>query len=449
MCFCCNSLGLVTSCTWLLHVPVRDRAAPVAGVGRCQARVALNIPFQLTKDQRRASRRVLEFMNDSRSREFLVWAACGSGKTEVVCAAIESVLNRGGTVLYVVPRQSAASDIHARLDHFLRGIRVGLQSGSKRIAGQDSRFLVCTAHQTLRFRHAADLVVFDEVDAYPCVPGGFLESAVRRSARRDGKIVYLTATPDSHMFERVRNRSLPFCVISARHHGRPVPVPRVLSVRAASAQLGRFGVSPIRAAGDGCPLGEIGRPARDSGAADAGMTQIGSAKQCLLRMVRGAAPQFGRAVRSFRVLELCLLCAAAADPSPALVFVPTVRLVELARDLLCGLSADCWPGVKWGFCHSKTPDSDDILRALREGRVTSVVTTTVLERGITVSGVNVTVLRADSCVFDARSLVQMAGRAGRTSECPTGSVVFSVVRTNREVETAVRMIEFMNDRLIQ
>ena len=46
---------------------VRDRAAPVAGVGRCQARVALNIPFQLTKDQRRASERVLEFMNDSRS----------------------------------------------------------------------------------------------------------------------------------------------------------------------------------------------------------------------------------------------------------------------------------------------------------------------------------------------------------------------------------------------
>ena len=89
------------------------------------------------------------------------------------------------------------------------------------------------------------------------------------------------------------------------------------------------------------------------------------------------------------------------------------------------------------------------MRQLREGSITSAVTTTVLERGVTIPGVDVIVLRADSSVFDARSLVQMAGRAGRTSECPTGRVIFVVERTNREVEAAIKMIEFMNDRLVR
>lgn len=475
MCLCCSSLGLMTSCTWLLHIPAGDRSDAVACDGSRGPNVSLNIPFELTKAQRKASRRVQEFVSDSQSEEFLVWAACGSGKTEVVCGAIEYVLNRGGTVLYVVPRRSAAGDIHARLERFFRGIRIGLQSGSRRVAAQGSPFLVCTAHQTLRLRHVADLVVFDEVDAYPCVPGGFLESAVKRSVRSDGKIVYLTATPDSSMFGRVRNKSLPFCLISTRHHGRPVPVPSVLCVRTTEPRAKRPCVAGMLDADQECPFADINRPAANSRAADSGETQVAFPKQCLCRMAAGAAARFtgaapfGRAAESprgaiatlrgpsssfsgdsatFRPEELCLLCAAAVDPSPTLVFVPTIRLVERARGILGEFSERCWPDARWGFCHSKTSDSEGVLTQLREGGVTSVVTTTVLERGITVSGVNVIVLRADSSVFDARSLVQMAGRAGRTSECPTGSVVFAVERTTTEVETAIKMIEFMNDRLV-
>lgn len=455
MCLCCSSLGLISSCTWLLHVPAGDSSCFVAGQSSGLSSVTLNIPFQLTKAQRRASKQVQEFVTDGRSREFLIWAACGSGKTEVVCGAIESVLNRGGTVLYVVPRQSAAGDIHARLDRFFRGVRIGLQSGKRRVAAQGSRFLVCTAHQTLRFRHAADLVVFDEVDAYPCVPGGFLENAVRRSARRDGKIVYLTATPDSAMFERIRNRSLPFCLISTRHHGRPVPVPIVLCVRTTEPRVRRRGFPGTLAAGQGCLLGEVNRHEADSGLRGANAAQTGLPKQCLRALVERAGSHSGRTAAHFEASttfhrhELCLICAAAVDRSPTLVFVPTIRLVEQARSLLCEVSEDCWPAARWGFCHSKTSDSEDVLRQLREGSITSAVTTTVLERGVTIPGVDVIVLRADSSVFDARSLVQMAGRAGRTSECPTGRVIFVVERTNREVEAAIKMIEFMNDRLVR
>ena len=287
------------------------------------------------------------------------------------------------------------------------GMRVGLVR-LKAHRAQDA-VMVCTAHQTLRLRHVADLAVFDEVDAYPCVPGGFLENAVRRSVRPGGKIVYLTATPDSVMFERIRRRSLSFCLISTRHHGRPLPVPRVLSVRTARAGVWRPDGSGISGAGEGCPLKDINRPPADGGCADSCTAQIVLPRQCLCRRVEGAASPFSR-------YELCLLCAAAADRSPTLVFVPTIRLVEQARSLLRELSGDCWPQASGGFCHSKTSDSEDVLRQLKEGRITSVVTTTVLERGVTIPGVNVTVMRADSRVFDARSSTD--GRKGGRIQAP-------------------------------
>ena len=440
MCLCCSSLGLMTSCTWLLHVPAGDGSDRAADRDSRRSTVTLSIPFQLTQAQRRAANRVQEFVSCGRSREFLVWAACGSGKTEVVCPAIESVLNRGGTVLYVVPRQSAAGDIHARLDAFFMGMRVGLQSGLRRIAAQDARLLVCTAHQTLRLRHVADLAVFDEVDAYPCVPGGFLENAVRRSVRPGGKIVYLTATPDSVMFERIRRRSLSFCLISTRHHGRPLPVPRVLSVRTARAGVWRPDGSGISGAGEGCPLKDINRPPADGGCADSCTAQIVLPRQCLCRRVEGAASPFSR-------YELCLLCAAAADRSPTLVFD--------ADDPTCGATEVCSASCR-GIAGRKRVGVLPLEDVGQRGRSEAVEGRPNHvgrydhgpRRSVTIPGSTSTVMRADSRVFDARSLATDGRKGGQDVKRPDRQVA-AVDKTCREVEAAIKIIVFMNDRLAQ
>ena len=53
-----------------------------------------------------------------------------------------------------------------------------------------------------------------------------------------------------------------------------------------------------------------------------------------------------------------------------------------------------------------------------------MVTTSVLERGITVPKADVIVLYAHDDLYDARTLIQMAGRSGRAASHPIGSVYF-------------------------
>lgn len=70
--------------------------------------------------------------------------------------------------------------------------------------------------------------------------------------------------------------------------------------------------------------------------------------------------------------------------------------------------------------------------------------TTIMERGTTVPGVDVCVWRADHGVFDQAGLVQMAGRAGRTFAYPDGDVLFLLDERSEAAEACVRMIREAN-----
>ena len=74
----------------------------------------------------------------------------------------------------------------------------------------------------------------------------------------------------------------------------------------------------------------------------------------------------------------------------------------------------------------------------------SLITTTVLERGITLPRCHVLVVGADHPVFDAPTLVQIAGRVGRSADYRSGEVWFvSAERTEGQLQ-AVREIRWMN-----
>ncbi|MED5018453.1 helicase-related protein, partial [Paenibacillus chibensis] len=101
-----------------------------------------------------------------------------------------------------------------------------------------------------------------------------------------------------------------------------------------------------------------------------------------------------------------------------------------------------------GFCVEGT-SSEDPLRAakvtrFRQRDIRLLVTTTILERGVTVPRSDVFIADADSGLFDEASLVQMAGRAGRSSEDPAGRVVFASPQWTLSQKRAVRQITVMN-----
>ena len=103
--------------------------------------------------------------------------------------------------------------------------------------------------------------------------------------------------------------------------------------------------------------------------------------------------------------------------APRMVFVPTVRGTEIMAFLL-SLFLPCMS------CTSRTPERDAVMEEFRNSKDSVLCCTSLAERGLTVTGVQIAVWQADSPVYDEAALIQMAGRAGRRIEEPEGDVLF-------------------------
>ncbi|QGG47477.1 DEAD/DEAH box helicase [Heliorestis convoluta] len=69
-----------------------------------------------------------------------------------------------------------------------------------------------------------------------------------------------------------------------------------------------------------------------------------------------------------------------------------------------------------------------------------------MERGITVPRANVVVLFAENeRIYDERTLIQMAGRAGRSTERPFGEAWFVGTRVTASMKEAERSIRWLNE----
>ena len=82
--------------------------------------------------------------------------------------------------------------------------------------------------------------------------------------------------------------------------------------------------------------------------------------------------------------------------------------------------------------------------ALRNGEVAGLLTTTILERGITIPRVQVAVIGAESAIFTASALIQISGRVGRAQHEPTGDIVFFHHGVTRDMDAARREILRLN-----
>ena len=106
------------------------------------------------------------------------------------------------------------------------------------------------------------------------------------------------------------------------------------------------------------------------------------------------------------------------EEKPIFVFAPTIEECERTFMLLNVV-------FKGGnYVHSKRKDREKIIENFRQNRYPFLVTTSVLERGVTVKNLQVIVFHAENTVYDKGTLIQIAGRAGRKADAPTGDVYF-------------------------
>ena len=324
----------------------------------------------------------------------LVWAVTGAGKTEVAFGAAEAVLRLGGRVLFAVPRREIAAELALRAERAFGGRRARLlmgRGGGEGAGGTPNS----AAGWAAPLRDA--LVV-----------------ATTHQALRLYRAFALVILDEFDAFPYAGSDMLTLAVRRAAH-------PQGFRV-VMSATPGQEHLTTARQAG--WPVVHI--PARHHGY-PLPVPQVWI-DRAMSRWQQ--APDDPSRVPAFVVAWL-------ADRRPdsrVLVFCPTVALAERVA-----------ASLRAPVCHSAHPRRAQTLAEFASSRSGVLVTTTLLERGVTFPGVDVMVAFADhEAIFDEAALVQMAGRAGRSAERPDGRVLFAAATRTRAMAQAVDAIEAMN-----
>lgn len=126
----------------------------------------------------------------------------------------------------------------------------------------------------------------------------------------------------------------------------------------------------------------------------------------------------------------------------AQIFVFVSRIAHI--DELLQLLRRVFPGIAIEGTSSQDPARAEKVLEFRNRAISLLVTTTILERGVTVPRSDVFILDADSGLFDEAALVQMAGRAGRSADDPAGQVIFASAEWSRSQRAAISQIRRMN-----
>mgnify|MGYP006315420739 FL=1 len=106
------------------------------------------------------------------------------------------------------------------------------------------------------------------------------------------------------------------------------------------------------------------------------------------------------------------------NDQPFLIFFPTIDLMECALPLFQQIHVDI------SAVHAEDPERKEKVLKLRRKKVCGLLTTTILERGITIPNVQVAVVGADEKIFTSSALIQISGRVGRSVDFPSGDLVF-------------------------
>ncbi len=382
----------------------------------------VNLPFELTAAQKHASQLVTDFLEDSSHSECLVFAVCGAGKTEVVFQGIAHVLRHGGKVLFAIPRLDVVAEVVPRIASAMPDARILELRGGAKSRYRDSDIVVATTHQTIRFFRAFDLVVLDEVDAFPYRGSAILNYAVKRATAHHGNTVFMTATPNRELLRKTEQNEIALVRLSARHHGRPLPEPEIIRTR--------------------LPLPE----ARISLPDKTGSKNVSVRLPDKVIAVIECSLEAGRKMFIFvpTVALSHLICMALPTSLRVLRQPPSGQpIADSGRTLVKDSLQPRTPRI--ASIHASHPNRELHREAFRTGTIDIIVSTSVLERGITVPNADVLVLYADyERIFDTATLIQMAGRAGRTKGDTQAKVYFAGRQVTASMRTSIRLIQDMN-----
>uniref|UniRef100_UPI00403F77DF helicase-related protein n=1 Tax=Paenibacillus sp. FSL R7-0313 TaxID=2954532 RepID=UPI00403F77DF len=389
-CEACLALGRSRACALLLRSAAQGavqrrgeapRGTALAPTGGGLAR------WGLSAAQSAAAAAALAFLARPPAGEgpgrFLLWAVTGAGKTEMIFPLLQHTLDRGGRALVATPRRDVVLELAPRLAKAFPDTSLATLYGGSDERWKDAQLTLATTHQLMRFYQGFDLVIIDELDAFPYHNDPMLAHAAASSCKPAGNFVYLSATPPARLQREAARGKLNHAKVPVRFHRHPLPVPRLI--------------------------------------------KMVTVAECIKKR------NLPSALRTNIQISL---------ERDAQVFVFVTRIAQI--EAFVNLMRRTFPGIHIEGTSSQDPDRASKVTAFRDRDIRLLVTTTILERGVTIPRSDVFILDADNGLFDEASLVQMAGRAGRSMDDPAGRVVFASSRRTRSQVKAVAQIRKMN-----
>ncbi len=367
----CIELGRVESHRYFYSVPEKE----------CKIKkIIFNWEGKLTEDQAKVSKNLVT--SYKKNKNHLVHAVTGAGKTEMLFELLRYALEKGHRIAVASPRVDVCLEIFPRFQKVFPDERIALLYGSKEQEYYYASFVVTTTHQLLRFSKAFDLIIVDEVDAFPYADNPVLERGTKNALKKKGRLVYLTATPSKKIIEKINKKELERSQLAKRYHGYRLPTPAChfdyfLVSRLEQGRLSKFFLDILNKQEKGCLI---------------------------------FFPNIERMVKCFYLLQ------------------------------------KKFPDKRITIVYANEANREEKIKKMRNKQIDWLLTTTILERGVTFENVDVIVFEAHHRSFTKASLVQISGRVGRKKEYPTGNIYFLHSGRTQNIKEAINEIGQMNER---
>lgn len=189
---------------------------------RHKKKAHLFLPFKLSKEQKELSRKIIE--NYKNGIDTLVYAVCGSGKTEISYGVIAYAVSHGHRVAFALPRRDVVVELYNRLSESFKENKVVAVFGGHHDE-LEGDVVVLTTHQLYRYQSYFDLIVMDEIDAFPYKGNDVLQGFFKKSLI--GHCLLMSATPSQEVLNEYRKDGHMILELRTRFHKKPIPVPKI------------------------------------------------------------------------------------------------------------------------------------------------------------------------------------------------------------------------------
>jgi len=178
--------------------------------------------FELTPYQKKAADDCLEYLKGN--NDVLLHCITGAGKTEIAVKSIADYLKRGLKVCYAISRREVVVELGKRFEKIFKKAKVVSVYGNHHdILSGD--LIVCTCHQLYRYYQTFDLLIIDEVDAFPLKGNELLMNVSMKACR--GQLLFSTATLNEEIRNIVKKRKMQTVRLLLRPSLKELTMPKV------------------------------------------------------------------------------------------------------------------------------------------------------------------------------------------------------------------------------